>query len=102
MVTIIKDEIVTAKDECQCILCKARISPKTNYRRVVFSCGSETKEDFFHIECANALVDYSRDLEVNTWTSTLIKDWVDRKLREKGIEPARTCRETILQYEKND
>lgn len=100
MATILKDKIFTAGKEHRCVLCGARIEPGTKYRRITYAYEGKVEDQVLHLECANAIADYCKDTGENGWFADVVMDYVNEKLEEKGIEPARTCRDAILQYEK--
>lgn len=100
MATILKDKILTAGKEHKCLLCGTKIEPETKYRRLVFAERGKIEEQKLHLECANAIVDYCTDEGEDCWDTSLVMDYVSEKLEETGAEPARTCREIILQYGK--
>jgi hypothetical protein len=100
MATILKDKILTAGKEHRCILCGARIELGTQYRRITYAYEGKVEDQILHLECANAIVDYCKDCGEDEWFTSVVMDYVNEKLKEKGIEPARTCRDAILQYSK--
>lgn len=99
MADLLREENPIARKEHRCEFCNGKIEKGEKYTHLVYADCGNVSDYKLHDACREALNDYFDEYPYEDyWLVHEVMDFVNEKLKENGIEPAKYVDEAVHQY----